>query len=337
MRVVEDLADGGLLFGVHADAIHVVGLLALVEETQRDRLRVDRRDRRDADIEDVLAVAEVDASVLREAALGDVEARHDLQARDDRVLEAGEVVGERDRDEDAVDAVADAQVVLLRLEMDVRRAFGDGLRQHLGDEADDRGVLVGLIGRGDFGGGEIVAFVLEAAGAHAVVLVDEGGHAFGRGEVPLRAAGGEGRDPVGRIGVGRQRRHEAEAAGFAAGEEGRDDLGFGGDARRQDLHPIGIDGGLLEDFEAREAGELGEELGLVEAEGLGEELEAGLPRRLRERGAGLVGQALGEGRGQSVPVDGQHVTSAPERRGPCRGRCRGPSSPRARSRCSWRG
>ena len=322
MRVVEDLADGGLLFGVHADAVHVVGLLALVEETQRDRLRVDRRDRRDADIEDVLAVAEVDAAVLRQAAFRDVEARHDLQTRDDRVLEAGEVVRQRDRDEDAVDAVADAQVVLLRLEVDVRRAFGDGLRQDFGDEAHDRGVLVGLVGGGDFGGGKVVAFVFEAAGAHAVILIDEGGHAFGRGEVPLRAAGGEGRDPVGRVGVGRQGRDETEPAGFAAGKERRDDLGFGSDARRQDLHAVGIDGGLFEDFEAREAGELGEERGFVEAEGLREELEARFPRRLRERGAGLVGQALGEGRGQSVPVDGQHVTSSPGRRGSCRGRSR---------------
>ena len=232
MRVVEDLADRGLLLGVHADAVHVVGLLALVEKTQRDGLGVDRRDRRDADIEDVLAVAEVDAAVLREAAFGDVEARHDLQARDDRVLEAGQVVRERDRDQDTVDAVADAEIIFLRLEVDVRRAFGDGLREDFGDEAHHGGVLVGFdVGR-SFGGREVVAFVFKAAGTHAVVVIDEGADAFGRGEIPLRTAGGEGRDPVGRIGVGRERRDEAEAAFFAAGEERRDDLGFGGDARR---------------------------------------------------------------------------------------------------------
>ena len=221
--------------------------------------------------------------------------------------------------------------------MDVRRAFGDGLGEDFGDEADDRGVLVGFIGSGDFRGGQVIAFVFEAAGAHAVILVDERGHAFRRGEIPLRAAGGERRDPVGRIGVRRQGRDEAEAAFFTAGEERRDDLRFGSDARGQDLHPVRIDGRLVEDFEARESGKFGEERGLVEAEGLGEELEARFARRLRERGAGLFGQALGEGRGQSVPVDGQHVTSSRERRGSCRGRCRGPSSPQVRSRCSWRG
>ena len=206
--------------------------------------------------------------------------------------------------------------------MDVRSAFGDGLGEDFGDEADDRGVLVGFIGRGDLRGGQVIAFVFEAAGTHAVILVDERGHAFGRCEIPLRAAGSERRDRVGRIGVGRQGRHEAEAAFFAAREKRRDDLGFGGDARRQDLHAVGIDGRLFEDFEARETGELGEERGFVETEGLGEELEAGFARRLRERGASLFGQALGEGRGQSVPVDGQHITSSPGRRELGRGRCR---------------
>ena len=325
MRVVEDLADRGLLVGVHADAIHVIGFLALVEETQRDRFGVDGRNGRDADIEDVLAVAEVDTSVLREAALRDVEARHNLQARDDRVLEAGEIIWKRDRDEDTIDAVADAQIVFLRLEVDVRRAFGDGLREDFGDEAHDRGVLVGFDIIRSFSGREVVAFILKAAGAHAVVFVDEGADAFGRGEVPLRATGGESRDPVARIRVGRKGRDEAEAAFFATGEEGRDDLRFGGDTRGQDLHAFGIDSGLLEDFEAREAGEFGEERGFVEVERLREELEATFARGLRERSTHFVGQALGQSRGQSVPVDGQHITSCrgrPGRRAPCRGRYR---------------
>ena len=47
----------------------------------------------------------------------------------------------------------------------------------------------------------------------------------------------------------------------------RSDLGFGSDASGQDLHAIGIDGGLVEDLEAREPGKFGEESGLVEADG----------------------------------------------------------------------
>ena len=209
--------------------------------------------------------------------------------------------------------------------MDVGRAFGDGLREDFGDEAYDRGVLVGFNIIVGFSGREVVAFVFKAAGTHAVVFVDEGADAFGRGEVPLRATGGEGRDPVARIRVGRKGRDEAEAAFFATGEERRHDLRFGGDTRGQDLHAFGIDGGFLQDFEAREAGEFGEERGLFEIECLREELEATFARGLRERSTHFVGQALGQSRGQSVPVDGQHVTSyrrRPGRRSSCRGRCR---------------
>ena len=209
--------------------------------------------------------------------------------------------------------------------MDVGRAFGDGLREHLSHKADDRGILVGLDVIGGLGGWEVIAFVLKAAGAHAIVLVDESAHAFGRGEVPLRATGGEGRDPVAGIRVGRKGRDEAEAAFFAAGKERRDDLRFGRDTCGQNFHPLGIDGWFLEDFEAREAREFGEERGLVEVERLREELEASFARGLRERSTHFVGQALGQSRGQSVPVDGQHITSCrgrPGRRAPCRGRYR---------------
>jgi len=47
-------------------------------------------------------------------------------------------------------------------------------------------------------------------------------------------------------------------------------LGLGGDARGQHLESLGIDGRLLEHLEAGQAGELGEQRGLVEVERLGE-------------------------------------------------------------------
>jgi uncharacterized protein YbjT (DUF2867 family) len=75
----------------------------------------------------------------------------------------------------------------------------------------------------------------------------------------------------------------------------------------------------------------------AQTKGRGEEAEARLAGRLRERSADFVGQALGESQRQSVPVDGQHVTSSPGRRGSCRGRSRGPSSPRRRARRRSRG
>jgi hypothetical protein len=88
VRVVEDADDLLLLLGAHAEAIHRVGFLFLVEEAERDGLGVNRRDGGNADVEDDAVRLEIDAAVLRKAFFGDVEARHDFEARDDGVLEA---------------------------------------------------------------------------------------------------------------------------------------------------------------------------------------------------------------------------------------------------------
>ena len=82
---------------------------------------------------------ERDAAVLRDPALGDVEVGEDLHARGDR-RDRG-LGDDRRVAQHAVDAVADAHVAVLRLEVDV----GDAAVDRLGDEAvhelDDRGVL----------------------------------------------------------------------------------------------------------------------------------------------------------------------------------------------------
>ena len=69
----------------------------------------------------------------------------DLDARDDRRLEALDLRGHRHFLQHAVDAVADAQLVLERLDVDVGGAQRDRLGQHLVDEADDRRVLRRLV------------------------------------------------------------------------------------------------------------------------------------------------------------------------------------------------
>ena len=55
----------------------------LVEQAQHDALAVARGDRRDADVDGAPCDAQRDAAVLGQALLGDVELRHDLDARDD--------------------------------------------------------------------------------------------------------------------------------------------------------------------------------------------------------------------------------------------------------------
>ena len=103
--------------------------------------------RRDAHVDRAAGDAQADAAVLRQAFFGDVELRHDLDARDqqrrDRALRPQHLA------QHAVDAEAHDEPVLVRLDVDVGGVFLDRLRQHRIDQADDRGVVVALheIGR----------------------------------------------------------------------------------------------------------------------------------------------------------------------------------------------
>ena len=98
---------------------------------------------RDADVDALAGDLQRDAPVLRQPLLGDVERRHDLHARDDRAHELLRLARLRDV-ELAVDAVADDDVALLRLDVDVARALLDRLREEAVDPADDRRVVVGV-------------------------------------------------------------------------------------------------------------------------------------------------------------------------------------------------
>ena len=107
---------------LEAELGHVELQVRLVEETQHDLLAEERR--QDGDAEVHLAAPpdlQLDAAVLGQAALGDVELRHDLDARGDRVLELHRRL--HDLVEHAVDAVADAERLLVGLDVDVRRVF----------------------------------------------------------------------------------------------------------------------------------------------------------------------------------------------------------------------
>ena len=89
----------------------------LVERTHDDLLAVDRREDGDADVDLLAHRLHLEAAVLRDAALGDVEVGHDLDAGDDRVVQG--LGRRRALDERAVDAVAQARGLLHRLEVDV--------------------------------------------------------------------------------------------------------------------------------------------------------------------------------------------------------------------------
>src|SRR5262249_39691486 len=96
------------------------------------------------------AHAELEAPVLRDASLGDVQLRHDLDAGDDRPM-----VTLVDRIhglvQNAVDAVLDDDDILLSLDVHVRGAPLDGIEDDRIDQLDDgRGVLRDPVDREGF-------------------------------------------------------------------------------------------------------------------------------------------------------------------------------------------
>ena len=125
---------------VEAELRHVELQLRLVEQPHDDLLAELRRDARDAQVEVARALLDaqpdLDAAVLRQALLGDVELRHDLQARDQGI--AGPHRQRHDVVQDAVDAEADAELLLVRLDVDVRGARLQGLDEDQVGDLDDR-------------------------------------------------------------------------------------------------------------------------------------------------------------------------------------------------------
>ena len=114
----------------------------LVEQAQHDALAVPRRDRRDAHVDGAARDAQRDAAVLRQALLGDVELRHDLDARYDERRDGAFRL--QHLAQHAVDAEPHRHAVLVRLDVDVRGVVLDRLRQQRVDEPDDRRFVVAV-------------------------------------------------------------------------------------------------------------------------------------------------------------------------------------------------
>ena len=114
-----------------------------VQHAQDDALAVLRGQGGDAQVHAPVGDLRLDAPVLGQPGLGDVEVRHDLDAGDDR---QGQVARRRGHlVQRAVHAVTDLELVLEGLEVDVARAVPDGLVQHQVHEADDgRGIGFGF-------------------------------------------------------------------------------------------------------------------------------------------------------------------------------------------------
>ncbi len=95
VRQVQDLLERGAVPRGHAELLEAEQRGAAVQQAQHHRLAVEHRDDRDAHVHLALGDPQLDAPVLRQALLGDVQPAEDLQARDDRRLEVPDL--RRDR------------------------------------------------------------------------------------------------------------------------------------------------------------------------------------------------------------------------------------------------
>jgi hypothetical protein len=146
VRELDQAGEASIDGLVHADAAQRELHAVLVEHPHHHALAVEHGNDRHADVHLAPMHLELDPAVLRHALLGDVQLRHDLQAAEDRGLEAIDLGRHGLFLEDAVDAVADLHAAGLGLQVDVARPGLDRLDQDLVDQPHHRGLL-GLFGR----------------------------------------------------------------------------------------------------------------------------------------------------------------------------------------------
>ncbi len=137
--------------GLEAELGQVELQLVLVQDADDDLLAVDGGQRGDAHVDDLLGRGGVDlgldAAVLGQAPLGDVDAGDELEPGRDLVLQVHRRL--HVLVQHAVDAQAHAEFLLVGLEMDVRRPLDDGVVEDEVDQLDGRGVLVDVPFRRD--------------------------------------------------------------------------------------------------------------------------------------------------------------------------------------------
>ena len=144
-----------------------------VEQTHDDAFAIECGQRRDAQIDFAAEHLDLDAAVLRQAALGDVELRHQLDARDHGGLHVAR--GSFLFLQYAVHAEADPELLLERFNVDIGSALLRGGRDHRVHQANDgrfaRHVAELLEIGGSFGVVARVEVVILLCG-FAVVAVD---------------------------------------------------------------------------------------------------------------------------------------------------------------------
>ena len=175
VRFDDDFADHCLVVRRETQFVETQEYFPARQQTQGNAFAVNRRHRRNADVNLLALDADVDAAVLRQAFFGNVHAAHHLDARNERGLIAFQLRRHRRLMQNAVNAVANAQFVLRRFKVNVCRAVFERLPDDLVDEFDDTGLLI-VLGNflvvGDFQLHRLViAHFIKRFGADAVIFL----------------------------------------------------------------------------------------------------------------------------------------------------------------------
>jgi hypothetical protein len=222
----------GLVVGEEAQLRQAQLQALLVEDSHDDRFAVDGGEDRDTQVDVASAGAGLDASVLRDALLGEGDLGHELEARDDRRLQAlGRPLHLLQH---AVDAEAHAETLLQRLEVDVRGLAADGVDDERVDVADDgRVVFLDVAALRELDGHAVVAalaqdVVVRSAAADGAAAVAAGNRIFQgvrRGEAGIERKLQDAGDGIERVGVERVGNRDEQLG--AVHLQGKDVPGFG--------------------------------------------------------------------------------------------------------------
>src|SRR5450756_793322 len=142
VRLADDIVEQGQRIIEESKVLEWHHGSALVQDTQDDLFTVDSGQGANAEVDGLVLDTQGDAAVLGLAPLGDIHVGHDLDTREHAGLDVARQV--LLLLQDTVDTVADAQVVLLWLHVDIRRALDDGLGDDRVDQPDDGRVLTHL-------------------------------------------------------------------------------------------------------------------------------------------------------------------------------------------------
>ena len=252
------------LFFAHVEAFDSEAeRFASGEESEGDGFAVDGGDRGHADIDGASARGEIDAPVLGESAFGDVHVGHDFQSRNDGTLQDSKLWWDSDFVENAIDAIANPQIIFEGFDVDIGGAFHDGFADDLVDEFDHAGlgIIVGdvfgfvlVIGAVGSGGGEdfVEGFGTDTVdgfdGAKEESAGDDDPIDFAVGELLGGEASGHGIKDI-------EGGEPDSGSGYGNGEN----VVFENEARGEELEGGAFDFGGIDDFaggfeEAREGG-----------------------------------------------------------------------------------